>query len=357
MAWRSEYKWRHAISNMAALTLSVIVGYFISSENIVWAAAAALVTVQTSRGTPARQALYLGFTVVLAVIAGFLISHYVVQLELYMSVQMGVLLVCSFMLMLRQPANLQISLQWMVPALFITVSSLWQVGDEMALASRLVMLATGGLIGLLCGLLVFPVQQYHEFRLGITPMLTALIEYSSALQNQILSQAHHAAKIDNLMKVRRDQYPEWVFEAGFNRNFRSGFRYVLVQLDKILEGFFSLDYHARQDVEPEMMVELAPHLALVLQRNQDLLCAIRSFFNDNIIEQDDANFTDDITALHEVLGKLLPASAELLDLSPNYTNISALARDAIDVRELLLQVIGGLPMNDFAVQIKSGSGV
>ncbi len=357
MNWSGKYQWRHALSSSAALLLAITVGYFLNIENIIWAAIGALLAIQTSRGTPARQALYSGFVAVLAIIAGFYLSHYVIQLELYMTALMGSLLICSFMLMLRQPASLQTCLLWLVPPLVMMVSALWPAVDEMMLANRLALLATGGLIGLLCGLLVLPVQQYHEFRLGVAPILKALIDYSIAMKKSLLNQSDLKAPIELVIKARRQEYPEWVFEPGFNRGFRSSFRYVLVQLEKISESFFSLDYHIRQVVDPAMMSTVSPYLASVVEGNQTLLMVVYKFFAGESIEIENDNFTDDLTALHQALDKVLPASAELLDLSPHYINLSALARDVIDVRELLLQVVAGLPINNFNMPIKSGSGI
>ncbi len=146
-----------------------------------------------------------------------------------------------------------------------------------------------------------------------------------------------------------NDYPEWVFETGFNRNLRASFRYVLVQIDRITEAFFSLDYHARQPIAPEFLEEVAPHLAIIVGKNRELLHIMHSFFTGDAILQTNENFTSDISGIYNSLRNVLPGSVELLDVSPDYVNLAALARDVIDIREILLQILAGLPMDNLAV--------
>ena len=56
-----------------------------------------------------------------------------------------------------------------------------------------------------------------------------------------------------------------------------------------------------------------------------------------------------MTDVHNSLRNVLPGSIELLDVSPDYVNLAAFARDVIDIRELLLQMLAGLPIDDLAV--------
>jgi hypothetical protein len=122
-----------------------------------------------------------------------------------------------------------------------------------------------------------------------------------------------------------------------------------VQLDRITDGYFSLDYHARQEMDVELLADVAPHLVEVLSKNRELLQIMRAFFIGIPIENNNEDFTSDVITLNNTLRNVLPASVELLDISPDYINISALARNVIDMRELLLQVVAALPIDDIAV--------
>lgn len=351
-----RHEWRHALRSALAIAAAMTAGYFMAPANIVWAVIGALLVVQTSRGTPARQGLHALFAAVVAVAAGYLLSHYVVQLELFMMTISAVILICTLILMIRQPENYYVMLQWLLPTLVLIAATFWPAGNQMLLAHRVLILLAGGGLGIASSLLILPVMPYWEFRQGLAPILNALIRYSSELEKFMLSDRAIAKplekrllKIERVLCAHRHEYPEWVFETGFNRNFRSSFRYVLVQLERVTDAFFSLDYHAKLTMDAELLAELAPHLAVVLSKNAALLQIIRAFFAGEPIRQNNENFTSDITDVHQSLRNVLPGSVELLDVSPDYVNLAALARDVIDIRELLLQILTGLPIDDIAV--------
>lgn len=353
---RKKYEWRHTLCNTFVIAIALIVGVLVHPEHAAWAAMGALLSVQTSRGTPARQGLSTLFLTVIAVFAGYGLSHYVIQLELYMTLMLGTALVCSIVFMLNRLTQDTGVLQWLLFAVVMMIAALWPAANEMFLADRVLFVVAGGIWGILSGLLVLPVKPYEEFCQGLAPILNALIRYSEALSVYLQSDRSageslekRLGKLEKILQSPRDEYPEWVFEAGFNRNFRSSFRFVLVQLDRVTDAFFSLDYYARQAMDAELLSEVAPHLSLVLDKNVELLKIIRAFFAGEYIRNDHENFTSDITDIYNSLQSVLPASIELLDVSPDYVNLAALARNVIDIRELLLQMVAGLPMNDLIV--------
>jgi hypothetical protein len=351
-----HYAWRHAWRSALAVTLALTASAMVNADYTLWAVLGALLAVQTSRGTPARQGLSILLMTLLAVTAGFVLRQFLLPLELSISVMAVAALCCSVCLMQRQPLSYQSTLPWIVPAIVLIIATIWAPVDEMILAQHIICILAGGTLGILCSVLVLPVVPYWEFRQGLAPILQALIHYSKTLEENLeLRNAQHAAidqsrlKIESIMRSGVNEYPEWVFEPGFNRNLRASFRYILVQLDRITDGFFSLDYHARQEMDAELLAEVTPHLIAVLSKNRELLSIMRAFFIGIPIENSHEDFTSDIIALNNTLRNVLPGSVELLDISPDYMNISALARDVIDLRELLLQVVAALPIDDIAV--------
>jgi hypothetical protein len=312
--------------------------------------------VQTSRGTPAHQGLYTLFILIIAVIISFVLSQYILKLEILLSLLLSIVFFFSLLKMLLYPENYQKILRWLLPAMVILPATLWPAANEMELANRVMMMAIGGMLGIFSSLIIFPLRPYWEFRIALTPMMDALIKYSSELEKYIQNNQgavrileKRLLKIENILRSRRNQYPEWVFEPGFNRNLRSSFRYILVQMERVTDAFFSLDYHARQPVDTELLADIAPQIIVVLSKNVELLKIIRAFFANESVDQSLENFTSDITNVHQAMQNLMPGSIELLDVTPDYVNLASLARDVIDIRELLLQIITGLPIDDLAV--------
>jgi len=330
-----RHEWRHAFQGAIAVAASIVAVSLINPANVVWAVVGALMVVQTSRGTPAHQGLYTLFILIIAVIISFVLSQYILKLEILLSLLLSIVFFFSLLKMLLYPENYQKILRWLLPAM---------------------MMAIGGMLGIFSSLIIFPLRPYWEFRIALTPMMDALIKYSSELEKYIQNNQgavrileKRLLKIENILRSRRNQYPEWVFEPGFNRNLRSSFRYILVQMERVTDAFFSLDYHARQPVDTELLADIAPQIIVVLSKNVELLKIIRAFFANESVDQSLENFTSDITNVHQAMQNLMPGSIELLDVTPDYVNLASLARDVIDIRELLLQIITGLPIDDLAV--------
>lgn len=350
-----RHEWRHAVQAGLAVALSILVGNLVDPVNVVWMVLSVLVVIQTSRGTPAHQGFYSLFVVMVAVIGGFIFSEYITQREFFLITMTAILVGASLMAMFSHTENYQMLLLWLLPPLVLIAAALWPAGDEMMLTHRLLMVAGGGVIGIFSSLLVLPVMPYWEFSMGLVPILNALIQYAEELEKYLLSERgsgkllqNKLISVESLLCSQREEYPEWVFEPGFNRDLRSSFRYVLVQLDRITETVISLNYHVRQSMDAELFAEVAPKLAEVSARNAELLQILRAFFAGEKIEPNQHNFTSDITNVYQSLRNVLPASVELLDVSSDYANVAALARDVIDMRELLLQILTGLPLDEKA---------
>ena len=208
----------------------------------------------------------------------------------------------------------------------------------------------------------------QQFRRGLVPMLGALIEYSRVLEREIASfNSIEAAesvnttpigrkdelakeKIKIIMQTYCHDYPEWVFKRGFNRFLRGGFRYILIHIDQVIDAFFSLDYYLSQPVDTYFMTSVAPQLQRVISKNTELLQIIHDFFAGANHALPPENITSDITDIQGSLKGVLPDSIELLEISPDYVILAALARDVVDLRELLLKILASLPIDAVTVQ-------
>jgi hypothetical protein len=200
----------------------------------------------------------------------------------------------------------------------------------------------------------------QSFRRELLPILQALIDYSQLLEQQIDDSAVQSStkqelamqsmhKIIMILQSSRHEYPEWVFNRGFNRFLRGGFRFILIHLDRILEAFFSINYYMKQPIDKILMGEVAANLQKTMAKNAALLQIIHNFFAGKMLGDIHEDFITDITELRNVMRAELPDSAELLDISTDYINLAALTRDVIDIRELLLKILASLPLDEYAV--------
>lgn len=192
---------------------------------------------------------------------------------------------------------------------------------------------------------------YQKLTNGLRPILTDLVTYSVMLQNSFKSgTAGELNLIAYLQRWNQGTYPEWVFKRGFNRHLRSGFRYVLVELDVVLDAYLSIEYHSQQLCDSDLLQEVVEPLCDAIETNMMLLKVVDQFFANIPIDQSFQNLTSDVTEIYNSVSGVLPPSIELLDLSPHYVHLAALVRAVVDSRKALLNIIAALPIDDLAVQ-------
>lgn len=350
LAILNRYEAKRAMSISIAVTLAFVAGYYIDAQQAFWAGISALLVSQTSRGTPARQSFHMLFLIlVFALVALWLQTLAIARFDLIL-ISSGLFAFFAGFIMLRQPEIFRVTLMWVAPAMVFLIAVLWPQPQSGRVMDSLMQILAGGGIGMFASLLLFPVAPYREFSKGLLPIIDAMTGYARELHNDFLDQKDHQASlekrikhIETIMLSQQNQYPEWVFENGFNRNLRAGFRYVLVQLEYITEGFISLDYHLRQPLDKDLLADVSKELAEVAEKNAHLLQVLREYFAKSQFEDKHENFTHDITSLQNAMHAVLPGSVDLLDMSQDYVTLSAIARNLIDMRELLVRLIAGLP--------------
>jgi hypothetical protein len=154
-----------------------------------------------------------------------------------------------------------------------------------------------------------------------------------------------SAPVGNQKKLFVIDYPSWVFVPEHNRYLRAGTSTLLIQLGGISETLFSLDFYTKQVIESYLIVMVVPQLAQVAAKNSDLLKLIYAHFAEDRAWPLSENLTNDVTELQQALRMAMPDSLELLDVTPDHVTISALARDVMDMREILLAIITNLPID------------
>lgn len=349
----SRYEAKRAMSISLAVTLAFVAGHYIDAEQSFWAGISALLVSQTSRGTPARQSFHMLFLILVFALAGLWLQTFTFSRFDLILISAGLFVLCAGFVMMRQPENFRVTLMWLAPAMVFLIAVLWPQSASGKMMDSLMPILAGGVIGMFGSLLVFPVAPYREFSNGLLPIINAMAGYAHELHNDLLDQKDHQASlekriqhIETIMLSQQNQYPEWVFENGFNRNLRAGFRYVLVQLEYITESVISLDYHLRQPLDKDLLADVSKELAEVAEKNAHLLQVLREYFASGQFEDKHENFTHDITSLQNAMHAVLPGSVDLLDMSQDYVTLSAIARNLIDMRELLVRLIAGLPQAD-----------
>ncbi len=204
---------------------------------------------------------------------------------------------------------------------------------------------------------------YRKFSMALLPIFKGLSAYTAELQQAVTTISEISVESEHeftaLMSMTpflqrmthwcENDYPEWVLKRGFNRHLRSGFRYVLLHLDEIMEAYLSLDYHLRELSDLALLQDIANQLSDVLDNNKKMFSVIIAFFAAEPIDQSQQDFTSDVTDLYNIARSVLPSNIELLDLNPDYIHMASAMRDAVDTRQILLKILTALPIDELAV--------
>lgn len=352
-----RYEVRHMLSVSLAVMAACVLGYFIDAEQSFWAGVAALLVSQTTRGTPGRQSFHTLFVLVLMVIAAAWMGQYVTNQFHLLVIASTLFVIVGSVVITRQPENMRASLMWLTPVFVFFVALLWPLPKDTVLIDRLVLLITGGAIAIFFLNFVLPVMPYTEFSKGLVPVFDALIGFANELKASVLDEKDHSEKLESrievvefVMQSQQKKYPGWVFEEGFNPQLRAGFRYVVLQIDYLTDAFLSLDYLMRQPVDRSLLSDVAPEIAQVVDKNTQLLIVLRDFFATGRIKHDPKSFINDIEDAKKSVSDVLPGSMDLLDMSEDYMNLSAISKNVMDTREILLDLLASIPADQQTVQ-------
>lgn len=287
--WLGKYAVRYALSVTVAVALAEALTHLFAGFETGWMALTAFLVCQTTRGTPVRQGMLVLFAILLLSVLAAL---------LYPLVQ-----------------------EWMLDVLI------------------------GGAIGILCSQLILPVKPFAEFSQGLLPLLRSLISFNVEIANLLLDGNGYVAvqlAVNDVLKMqqmRYSLYPEWVYEVGFNPGLRVGYRFFLINLERISEVVSSLGYRMQLLKDNDALLRIASSLRTVVLRNNLLLQQLETYFSLGEFGDAKEDFTSDMAALDVDLQQVLPAQLGLMDIYPDNISIAMIVRDIKDMRQLLLQLV------------------
>lgn len=338
----STYAFEHSLSVGLAVGVAVIVSHYMSYAHAYWIFLTAYLINQTTRGTPLRQQMVFSFLIVAAIfVASFMFSAGLQNTLL----QIGVViffLVFSLILFLNRPLRSYSFILFLLFPLIVLIAILFPVGNTRLMHYDLTDALMGVAIGVLIPQFILRVKPNKEFKNAMADTLQLLLDYSQSLTEYLTKPDTKKNILVRKNKLEQNSQLEWVYEVGFNPGLRSGYRFFLINLEKIVEIFFAIDYLLTQQMHDEISDSLKDKILVVMNRNQELVILLLNYFKDRQMPAPTAELTKDLIELEDVLHREVPENLELLGISPHYVRLAALVRDLRDLRELLLQLISGL---------------
>lgn len=339
-----QYSVRQGLVAGLSVLLSYVFGHYLWPDQTMWLVLAALLVMHTSRSAVLSQALLVITLAVAAVLLAYMLPCWL-NIYLVFGINIIIALIVVIALTARRPMSVKNTyFIALFPVVFI-IAQAFLLDDTWQCRDRAIALCLGGLIALICRYVFLPTNLYQEFKVGFLPVLNALIDYSRTISTvvndgQLEHTQLHRAKIqlENALQ-ERNGYPEWVYEFGFNPGLRSGYRYFLINLERVIDLYFAVGYLFRSELLRDDLQGILTELRSVLEKNTQLIQIIVEYFSSGEYVDLGADFVSDMTALENMVRELIPLHLDLLDISPNYLLLTALVRDVKDVRYVLLQLL------------------
>lgn len=331
----------HALNMAMGVALTLIVNkYSMTQEG--WVLLSAFLVSQTTRGTALRQGLIYFLLIVTTLIIASFLTLFLASAWLFASVILA-WLIAQTIVLFNRPLKFNALYPILVLLIIYFLASADRVYDPSDIYYRMLDVIIGSVLGLVFSQLPFSVQLEREFKQGILPILKSLAhcasQFVTACQNKTVFKDCPIEKV----LLKQENFPEWIYERGFNPALRSGFRFFLVHLERAMDIFSSLNYLLKQAIEEEYAKALAAPLKEAMQKNHELIEILIQYFKADTLANIEADFTSDITALEDVLQEFVPSNLELLDISPSYLPLIGIVRDIKDLRKELLQLVSALP--------------
>ncbi len=255
-----------------AVLIAVIVSHYFSFTKMGWIVLVTFLVSQTTRGTPLKHGIII-FLFITAGIFSYALMINIKQPEINEIIIAIIFIIFSYITYLNRPQSSRVFFVSILFPLVLLIAMLEPTRPPL-LQDRLIDVLIGAAIGIVMGQIVFPVNFDKEFSEGVVPLLRKLKSYSHALTEHFLKKESNTEELEKqkyqIEKILLEGYPEWVYEFGFNPGLRSGYRFFLVNLERITEIFFSMDYLAFRQVNLILLENLAEQIQQVVQKNQEL---------------------------------------------------------------------------------------
>lgn len=336
---------KYAFRVSIAVLLAILINYFFSFSKEYWMVLTTFCVCQARASIPFRQALIVLISIMIAMSVAMCLSIYLPLMRL----PMLIIVVMVAYLMKDDIKVFSPNLFVICFVLIMLIASFTPNVSVNIFEKRIFDIFIGFLIGVFCNQFIFKMRLAKEFQEGLLPLLKTLANYLNILSEHLKQSSQDCTALkkqkENIAMIFQKQqalYPEWVYEAGFNPGLRSGFRFFLIHIERLIEIIFSLNYLTTEIISFEFS-HLNALMAVSLQCNRELIDNLIDFFCKKTLPATSREFTQDVVELENHLREIVPGSLELLDMSSDYVTFTAMVRDIKDMRQILLELLLSLP--------------
>jgi hypothetical protein len=343
--------YRHAMTVAISVYIAFMLQYIYSFSSEYWLVLSAFFVSQTTRGTPFKQGMLIFLVMVAAIIVSGLLSMNIKSFAIFYLVLSIIFMGNSYWAFMARPQSSKAYFITMLFAITVLIAAYSPRVSVDMMSNRIFDTAIGALIAILCRMLISPMKWDVEFSEGIRPILDALQEYAGSMPDD-------KTRVEKRLQVESallQMYPSWIYEAGFNRGLRSGFRFFLIHVEQVAEVLFSMEDILSRGEDNNVMQDFKHIIEPAMQKNQELLSMLSGYFMKGCMSDHDSDFTSDIMELEKAVQRIMPESIEFLVVSRTALLLAAWVQDVKDMRQLLLKLVMALPVKDDVVLLQEKS--
>jgi uncharacterized membrane protein YccC len=207
----------------------------------------------------------------------------------------------------------------------------------------------GGIVGVVAGLLIFPAQPDADFRKGVIPVLQAYNDYLLAIMELLfrLPKAELVAqqakyRVELVLQVQQEFFPEWVYDAGFNPALQQGHRHFLIKIEQLGQVLFAMHQIARHAIDAKLLEEFRESIQHYVEQARGLMVLFVARLNLEKIDKPMTDFSEEIVTLEKTYRNVIQVPLELLDTSQDYIDLAALIFDLKNCQNILLRIAEAL---------------
>lgn len=332
--------------------IATIVSHYYSFSHEYWLLLTAFFMSLTTQGAPIQHSLQIFLFTLIAFILAKILFTLIGPVSIIYIIYGIYFIAINYLLFLFRPHSFH-NLFLILSFTIVLLIAILVPPVKMNMQNYFYDIVLGALIAILCVKLLMGWSITKDFQRDLGHFLQSLSSYTEAMISFLLNDnvENNAINIKRIALqeefIQPNQYPEWVYEQGFNPGLRAGFRYFLIQLERLTDLYFSLHHFLSRGIEDGMLNAIRESLVDCMKNNNALLLSLRQYFIQQSFANHMEDFTSDILLLEKVAGKLMPQSIELLDVSPEYIVLAAIVRDIKDIRQILLKLNAALPTTNY----------
>jgi len=315
--------YRRALGAMFAIFIAVFISHQVSFAEEFWITTTCMLVMQTAVGLTGRQGLQRLLVIILCVlIASYYIFYQHQRMVVDIAAIIFIAVLCYFSLAAKviRP-QVVIPLMIGIVVLMVLVIPFFPLDKTMM---RVIDVVSGGLLGFFASILILPVRADVEFRKEAIPLLNACSDYLAAIIHYMFDHSLVNELVEKKMQLEVvwEDFPDWVYEAGFIAMLQQGHRHFLVRIEEVRQILLMLDHLARHEYDYDLLKKFKTVTQSYQVQIERLIQSITTVLTLQKLSEGVDDLTEEFEALEKKFKSIMPYSLEMLEINRDYVYLA-----------------------------------